>query len=163
MAKPPFKPVVVDVFTNMVKVGANDVSEAVLNFDFCLRDRDFIRSTIGQPPSNQKTVCVGDNALLIVEEVLGYPENPLEARQRSIAVDKKKVQKDEKTPSKKIRVDTQDREVNAPDGKEIKWLTQWPKANGRDRGAPLRAPALSSEYAASGLVSVFQRCLSSRA
>jgi len=124
--KKPTDDVICDVFTNMVKKGKP--TEAVLNIDFSLRDRDYIKSTVGHPPGDQKTICVGDNALLVVEEPLMYPESANEARRRFSQSGYKKESKD------------------------------WPKVKGsvpgqepRARGAALRDPCLSSEYAASEL------------
>jgi len=117
--KAPTDDVVCDVFFNMVKKGKP--TEAVLNLDFALRDRDYIKSTIGQPPGEQKTVCVGDNALMVIEEPLLYPVSKGEFRSRFVQTNGGKF------------------DANRKD---------WPKPQ---RGAELRDPCLSSEYARSGL------------
>eukprot|EP00931_Biecheleriopsis_adriatica_P040925 TRINITY_DN23439_c0_g1_i1.p1 TRINITY_DN23439_c0_g1~~TRINITY_DN23439_c0_g1_i1.p1 ORF type:complete len:3484 (+),score=873.59 TRINITY_DN23439_c0_g1_i1:112-10563(+) len=53
----------------------------VLNMEFCLRDRDHARASQGQ--SGQKSaLCVGDKAMLIVEEPFLYPKNPGDFRKQ---------------------------------------------------------------------------------
>jgi len=111
----------VDVFTNVAKGKA---TEAVLNIDFSLRDRDYVKGSFGQ--SDQSALCVGDTAMICTEEPVSYPQTNQEFR------------------------------VRFCQGSYIDGARTWPaeekdKGSGKDRGAKLREPCLSSEYAASGL------------
>jgi hypothetical protein len=50
---------------------------AMLNIDFTLRDRDYVRATLGKP-GDQRTLCVGDKALLYTEENMVFPKSNIE-------------------------------------------------------------------------------------
>lgn len=111
--------VVIDVLSNMAKKGKP--TDATLNYDFSLRDRDYVKGTLGQA-GFQRTICVGDKAMMVTEEPLLYPQTPQEFRNRFVV------------------------------GRYDSVKKEWPRdKDGRDRGAPLRDPCLSSEYQASGL------------
>jgi hypothetical protein len=125
--------VLCDVFANQVMKGQQQVTEAVLNLDFALRDRDFIKSSVGNPPSESMTVCVGDKALISVEEPLMYPASEMERKGRNHSIDAKAFK------NKKDKVWDTDKKTNTV------------------RGCPLRDPCLSSEYAASGLESMIPK------
>jgi hypothetical protein len=119
----------VDVYTDLSK---GDVTDACLNLEFALRDRDYIKAVVGQP-SEKKCLCVGDKAMLMVEEPLTYPSTELEYRTRFFN-------------GKWDRKHANDAAANRdhPDA--------WP-----DGYVELRQPCLSSEYALSGLVDVVPR------
>jgi hypothetical protein len=111
-----------DVYTNFLFTGTDSEAggEGLLNFEFCLRDRDFVKTALGQP-ENRRALCVGDKAMLIVEEPFLYPESAAEFRKR-FCVGTFENTKDWQTDDK-----------------------------GHQRGVTLREPALSSEYQESGL------------
>eukprot|EP00928_Gymnodinium_smaydae_P067961 TRINITY_DN5099_c0_g2_i2.p1 TRINITY_DN5099_c0_g2~~TRINITY_DN5099_c0_g2_i2.p1 ORF type:complete len:3332 (+),score=752.58 TRINITY_DN5099_c0_g2_i2:2916-12911(+) len=115
----------VDLFTNMIKPGTDkDVTECCLTSEITLRDWDYAKASTGQQ-SAKRALCVGDKAMLVVEEPLLYPANQDEFRKRFI--DGKWNEKDAKTAANNGGA--------------------WPKGR-----FPLRNPVLSSEYAASGLI-----------
>ncbi|CAE8611513.1 unnamed protein product [Polarella glacialis] len=102
-------------------------SQGMLNLDFCLRDRDHIRALNGQP-GERRALCVGDKAMLVVEEPFLYPLNEEEFRRRFC------IGSFDKSKGKSLG------------GKE--WFST-------DKlGAPLREPCLSSEYSQSGLADI---------
>ncbi|CAE8604779.1 unnamed protein product [Polarella glacialis] len=102
-------------------------SQGMLNLDFCLRDRDHIRALNGQP-GERRALCVGDKAMLVVEEPFLYPLNEEEFRRRFC------IGSFDKSKGKSLG------------GKE------WFSAD--KLGAPLREPCLSSEYSQSGLADI---------
>mmetsp|Transcript_14093 Transcript_14093/g.26206 ORF Transcript_14093/g.26206 Transcript_14093/m.26206 type:complete len:3581 (+) Transcript_14093:145-10887(+) len=61
----------------------------VLNVDFCLRDREYVKGCMTKP-GQHRTLCVGDSALLYTEEPILYPKNEISARRRFVkSYDKK--------------------------------------------------------------------------
>eukprot|EP00929_Paragymnodinium_shiwhaense_P065225 TRINITY_DN32718_c0_g3_i1.p1 TRINITY_DN32718_c0_g3~~TRINITY_DN32718_c0_g3_i1.p1 ORF type:complete len:3402 (+),score=1051.59 TRINITY_DN32718_c0_g3_i1:472-10206(+) len=111
-------PTEVDVWSNATK---GDATDGCLNLDFALRDRDYVKAMLGQP-NEKRALCVGDKAMLVVEEPMTYPPSEEEYRKRFFA-GKWEQEQAEKTKGK-----------------------GWP-----GNFTELRVPCLSSEYAESGL------------
>jgi hypothetical protein len=113
----------VDAYTNYINMQGG---EGVINMEFALRDRDFVKGAMGQA-ENRRALCVGDKAMLVAEEPCFYPESSSEFSKRFCqgVFDPKKAQ-----------------------GKS------WADDDKDSRGVPLREPCLSSEYQESGLGSL---------
>jgi len=60
-------------------------SPAVVVMDIALRDRDFARLQTAQDTARAGVVCVGDKAMLQVEEPISYPLNEVEYRRRGFS------------------------------------------------------------------------------
>jgi hypothetical protein len=107
--------------------------ETVLNVEFTLRDRDTVRNTGGKP-GKERTLCVGDKALMEVEEPLYYPASKQELNMRK-ANGRDKWDEKAKEPRDWPGFKKDKKDAGA----------------GKPRGKELRDPAQSAEYNASGL------------
>jgi len=79
LVTPEQEEVQMDVFRNYKD--ETQRSEGMLSLDFCLRDRDHARATMGQA-GQRSSLCVGDKAMLIVEEPFNYPKDASEFRKQ---------------------------------------------------------------------------------
>lgn len=79
LVKPDQEDIQMDVYRPLKNEGM--LSEGMLSLDFCLRDRDHARATMGQP-GQRSALCVGDKAMLIVEEPFLYPKDASEFRKQ---------------------------------------------------------------------------------
>lgn len=131
LAADPKKVNPVDSFTNFTvsSAGGSGADQGILNIEFSLRDRDYVRATMSDPMM-RRALVIGDRAMLMVEETLSTTPDK---QQKKIRFYKKEE-------------GSMEDEVGPNQSKPRK--EEKPKYPGH---VQLREPCLSSEYAESGL------------
>lgn len=143
------KSVVFDCVSNSVRQEESTMSlkmDAHLSMHFALRDRDSVQGGV-LSPADSRSICVGDKAMMLVEEELLYPETELEARNRYIQDYNAALRA---WPAAPAPATTEKGSGSTTEGAQDK-STPGRDPSGPSRGAVLRHPALSSEYADSEL------------
>ncbi|CAE7447491.1 MKK1 [Symbiodinium natans] len=95
----------VDVFRPAAKddsATGSTAPQGMLSLEFALRDRDQARAVMGQP-GHRSALCIGDKAMLVVEEPFQYPKDPSDFRKQFCVGDFAKNKKEWPAPGVPLR------------------------------------------------------------